>query len=955
MTHVPPRRIPYAEPAETGAFPNAQAPSSMATQHSASASSEPPPDLVLTEADLWKFVRAQIIMPAQFSNMKEFLRLSEEQQEVYTATAQKTSTALNRSPTRSDPINITGTASARGGRSRADLASPTPPNSVPRAKGGMVAGAKGAHVVPMPLDMGSTVSKKPTQPAVSKVELPSSPRATKKRKSVVHESQDDVDETENFEAFGEEDMSTGLELPPLELCADDRPPHEMVTSAKNGKVWVDDGLLKPTELIHFFTILGLCRDWLIRLAIAAHVEQLDRDGFVAFAKEVLRFAGNRVSKMALNMLKIKTRSDPAKPPVTLENKLRGRGKSSVFRELQPDGTFRSVTTWRPMYTTCVQLELQHFLREFTPGDSEDYVLLEPIFDRGLYVQLCERCNIPAPTGEMEMEDSSPPSSEGGAYSDNGDDLTALSDQSSQSSPMDTTGFSQDESAALDNSDQPDLNLQPAPLNVAGFGYEPCGCGQQVDNPTAVLPPPSFNLGKSNGFRQIFSGLSQVAAATPPRLPTLNIQGDDDSAGPADVFYSGHPFAHGRAAAPTQPTTIVPDGVEAAEAAAVLGAPLNVQTVNEAMDVDVDWEEACGVDFDRLFQKPRRDRVRRGGGSVAADGGGGDDGAEGASPPAVPPPTPTPTASTQQSVPPTSNAAALGNSISDPSSVAADPSNNHSDGIKRGHGAAGSKASAGSPRDKGILASGPYTSGPYTEAVLRHDPAALYTTMRKRYWAPGSTPLVRFGNNTWMLVGQGISTAEECANFRKVFRLTKRLSGMVGAHSVNSRGVYFAFIRQLLHHQLNGSSASATALMEITELCTEQVTQIETLEKRVNDAKDQVALVTRKLVDANKQLAQTDVEVHLSFHLAPHLPSSQSDRHLYICPSHLACTADEILTIWDYRERSPWDFVRDYLGCLKGLFGTGWGCLGPLEMGQGNIYVPTGVPNSLNWDSPKCPK
>eukprot|EP00035_Acanthoeca_spectabilis_P015623 m.312435 g.312435 ORF g.312435 m.312435 type:complete len:933 (-) comp16403_c0_seq4:105-2903(-) len=932
MTHVPPRRIPYAEPAETGAFPNAQAPSSMATQHSASASSEPPPDLVLTEADLWKFVRAQIIMPAQFSNMKEFLRLSEEQQEVYTATAQKTSTALNRSPTRSDPINITGTASARGGRSRADLASPTPPNSVPRAKGGMVAGAKGAHVVPMPLDMGSTVSKKPTQPAVSKVELPSSPRATKKRKSVVHESQDDVDETENFEAFGEEDMSTGLELPPLELCADDRPPHEMVTSAKNGKVWVDDGLLKPTELIHFFTILGLCRDWLIRLAIAAHVEQLDRDGFVAFAKEVLRFAGNRVSKMALNMLKIKTRSDPAKPPVTLENKLRGRGKSSVFRELQPDGTFRSVTTWRPMYTTCVQLELQHFLREFTPGDSEDYVLLEPIFDRGLYVQLCERCNIPAPTGEMEMEDSSPPSSEGGAYSDNGDDLTALSDQSSQSSPMDTTGFSQDESAALDNSDQPDLNLQPAPLNVAGFGYEPCGCGQQVDNPTAVLPPPSFNLGKSNGFRQIFSGLSQVAAATPPRLPTLNIQGDDDSAGPADVFYSGHPFAHGRAAAPTQPTTIVPDGVEAAEAAAVLGAPLNVQTVNEAMDVDVDWEEACGVDFDRLFQKPRRDRVRRGGGSVAADGGGGDDGAEGASPPAVPPPTPTPTASTQQSVPPTSNAAALGNSISDPSSVAADPSNNHSDGIKRGHGAAGSKASAGSPRDKGILASGPYTSGPYTEAVLRHDPAALYTTMRKRYWAPGSTPLVRFGNNTWMLVGQGISTAEECANFRKVFRLTKRLSGM-----------------------LNGSSASATALMEITELCTEQVTQIETLEKRVNDAKDQVALVTRKLVDANKQLAQTDVEVHLSFHLAPHLPSSQSDRHLYICPSHLACTADEILTIWDYRERSPWDFVRDYLGCLKGLFGTGWGCLGPLEMGQGNIYVPTGVPNSLNWDSPKCPK
>lgn len=233
--------------------------------------------------------------------------------------------------------------------------------------------------------------------ALSSVALPLTPRrahapqrATKKRKSVVHESQDDVDETENFEAFGEEDMPTGLELPTLELWADDRPPHEMVTSAKNGKVWVDDGLLKPTELTHFFTILGLCRDWLIRLAIAAHVEQLDRDGFVAFAKDVLRFAGNRVSKMALNRLKIKTRSDPAKPPVGLENKLRGRGQSSVFRELQPDGTFRSVTTWRPMYTTCVQLELQNFLREFTPGDSEDCVLLEPIFDRGLYVQLCER-------------------------------------------------------------------------------------------------------------------------------------------------------------------------------------------------------------------------------------------------------------------------------------------------------------------------------------------------------------------------------------------------------------------------------------------------------------------------------------------------------------------------------------------------------------------------------------
>lgn len=172
---------------------------------------------------------------------------------------------------------------------------------------------------------------------------------------------------------------------------------------------------------------------------------------------------------------------------------------------------------------------------------------------------------------------------------------------------------------------------------------------------------------------------------------------------------------------------------------------------------MDWEEASGVDVEYLYQKPRRDRVRRGGGSIAADGGGGDDAAEGASPPVVPPPTPTPTASTQQTVSPTSNAAALGNSISDPSSVTTDPSNGHTDAIKRGHGAAGSKTSAGSARDKGIVASGPYTSGPYTGAVLRHDPAALYTTMRKRYWAPGSTPLVRFGNNTWMLVGQGIST------------------------------------------------------------------------------------------------------------------------------------------------------------------------------------------------------
>lgn len=79
------------------------------------------------QAHLWKLVRAQIITPAhvrfdlpalcvtlfpspacliccvsclQMSNIKEFLCLSEEKQEVYIAAAQKTSASLNRPPTR---------------------------------------------------------------------------------------------------------------------------------------------------------------------------------------------------------------------------------------------------------------------------------------------------------------------------------------------------------------------------------------------------------------------------------------------------------------------------------------------------------------------------------------------------------------------------------------------------------------------------------------------------------------------------------------------------------------------------------------------------------------------------------------------------------------------------------------------------------------------------------------
>lgn len=209
-------------------------------------------------------------------------------------------------------------------------------------------------------------------------------RRSKKRKSGVREAQDSSDEAEDLEDFSEMEMSTDLEPP----CTHYRPPDEMVISAKNGKAWVNDGLLKSTELIHFFAILGLCRNRLIRQAIAAHVAELDRDEFVAFAKTVLALTHGRASKMALNKLKIKTRSDPQFAPASLENKLRGRDRSSVFRERQADGTMESVTTQRPMYTTCVRLELQCFLNDFTPGDNEDYDLLTSAFDHGLYVQLC---------------------------------------------------------------------------------------------------------------------------------------------------------------------------------------------------------------------------------------------------------------------------------------------------------------------------------------------------------------------------------------------------------------------------------------------------------------------------------------------------------------------------------------------------------------------------------------
>lgn len=131
--------------------------------------------------------------------------------------------------------------------------------------------------------------------------------------------------------------------------------------------------LKPTELVKFFRVNGMCPDQEFRDDASAHVETFgrnqDRDGFVKFVRRVNRtvetfakqFKYEGAVAATLNRVLVKTRSHADMLPTALTDKLRGEVS---FQELQADGSIKKYTTKNPVLAWIVQ-EFTFFLRDFS--------------------------------------------------------------------------------------------------------------------------------------------------------------------------------------------------------------------------------------------------------------------------------------------------------------------------------------------------------------------------------------------------------------------------------------------------------------------------------------------------------------------------------------------------------------------------------------------------------------
>eukprot|EP00035_Acanthoeca_spectabilis_P034438 m.29109 g.29109 ORF g.29109 m.29109 type:complete len:799 (+) comp6644_c0_seq1:326-2722(+) len=151
--------------------------------------------------------------------------------------------------------------------------------------------------------------------------------------------------------------------------------HKLDTSIGNSvdQVVTGGSNLKPTELVKFFRVNGMCPDQEFRDDVTAHVEAFgrnqDRDGFVKFVRCVNRtvetfakqFKYNGEVAKTLNRVLVKTRSHDDMLPTALTDKLRGEVS---FQELQADGSVKKYTTKNPVLA-CIVQEFTFFLCDFS--------------------------------------------------------------------------------------------------------------------------------------------------------------------------------------------------------------------------------------------------------------------------------------------------------------------------------------------------------------------------------------------------------------------------------------------------------------------------------------------------------------------------------------------------------------------------------------------------------------
>lgn len=138
--------------------------------------------------------------------------------------------------------------------------------------------------------------------------------------------------------------------------------------------------LTLSELIQFFRTNGMCPDPIFKNDVVAHVRGLDRDGFVAFVKQVnatvdafaTPFGYEGDVSASLNRIPVKTRSHAKMTATLLESKLRGR---AAFQELQDGGSIKMYETTTPLLRWIVE-EFVWFLHEFSIDNckaSDEYV------------------------------------------------------------------------------------------------------------------------------------------------------------------------------------------------------------------------------------------------------------------------------------------------------------------------------------------------------------------------------------------------------------------------------------------------------------------------------------------------------------------------------------------------------------------------------------------------------